>query len=199
MKPIASPVRHAFVGPGDALSPLLLNFVLEYAIRKVQVNQYGLILNATHQLLVHADDVNILYGSVQTIENNKEALVVASKEIVLEVNADRTKYKYIVMPRDQNAGRSQDIKIDNSSFESVEELKYLGIILTNQNCIQEQSVSRLKSGNACYHSVQNLLSSSLLPKNLKINIYRIVILSVVVYGCETWSLTPKKERRFNNL
>ena len=173
--------------PGYDLSPLLFNFVLEYAIRKVQVNQYGLILNATYQLLVHADDVNILYGSVQTIENNKEALVVASKEIVLEVNADRT--KYIVMPRGQNAGRSQDIKTDNSSFEKVEELKYLGIVLTNQNCIQEETESRLKSGNACYHSVQNLLSSSLLSKNLKINIYITVILSVVVYGCETWSLT----------
>jgi len=119
----------------------------------------------THQLLVHAGDVNILYGSVQTIENNKEALVVASKKTVLEVNADRT--KYMVMPRDQNAGRSQDIKIDNSSFERVEELKYLGISLTNQNCIQEDIKRKLKSGN----SVQNLLSSSLLSKNLKINIY----------------------------
>jgi hypothetical protein len=100
---------------GDALSPFLFNFFLEYAIRKVQVNLYGLILNGTHQLLVHADDVNILYGSVQTTENNKEALVVARKEIVLEVNADRTKYR--IMPRDQNAGRSQDINIDNSCFE----------------------------------------------------------------------------------
>jgi hypothetical protein len=116
---------------GNALSPLLFNFILEYAIRKAKVNQYGLILNVTLQLLVHADD-NILYGSVQTIENNKEALVVASKEIVLEDNADRT--KYMVMPREQNAGRSQDIKIDNSSFERMEELKYLGLILTNQNC-----------------------------------------------------------------
>jgi hypothetical protein len=148
-----------------------------------------------HQLLVLADDVNILLGNVQTIENNKAALVVASKETVLEVNADRT--KYMVMPGDQNAGRSQNIKTDNSSTERVKELKYLGLILTYQNCIQEETDSRLKSRNVCYHSVQNLLSSSLLSKNLNINIYRTINFPVVVYGCETWSLTLKKKRRFN--
>jgi hypothetical protein len=68
-------------------------------------------------------------------------------------------------------------------------------MLTDQNSIQEEIESRLKLGNACYHSVQNLLSSRLLPKNLKIKIYRTIILSVVLYGCETWSLTLKEERR----
>jgi hypothetical protein len=85
---------------------------------------------------------------------------VASKETGLEVNADRT--TYMVISRDQTAGRSQSMKIDNSSFERVEEFKYLGTTLTNQHSIQEENESRLKSGNACYHSVQNLLSSSLL-------------------------------------
>ena len=71
----------------------------------------------------------------------------------------------------------------------MEEFKCMGTTLTNQNYIQEKIKSRLKSGNACYHSVQNLLSSSLLSKNLKIKIYRTLILSVVVYGHEIWSLT----------
>jgi len=99
------------------------------------------------------------------------------------------------MSRDQNAGRTHSMKADNSSFERVEEFKYLGTILTNKNSIQEEIKSRLKSGNACYHSVQNLLSSSLLSKNLKIKIYRTIILPVVLYGWETWSLTFKEERR----
>jgi len=67
--------------------------------------------------------------------------------------------------------------------------------LTNQNSIQEEIKRRLKSWNACYYSVQNLLSSSMLSKNLEIKIYRTVILPVVLYGCETWSLTLREERR----
>ena len=81
------------------------------------------------------------------------------------------------------------------SIERVEEFKYLGTTLTNQNSVQEEIKSRLKLGNACYHSVQNLLSSGLLYKNLNINIYRTIILPVVLYGCETWSLTLREEHR----
>ena len=95
----------------------------------------------------------------------------------------------MVLSRDQNAVQSHSIKIGNSSFERLEEFKYLGTTLTNQNYIQEEIKGRLKSGNACYHSVLNLLSSGLLSKNLKIKIYRTKIFPVVLYGCETWSLT----------
>ena len=119
--------------------------------------------------------------------------MLASKEKDLEVNADKT--KYVVMSRDQNARRSHNIKIDSSSFERVEEFKYLGTLLTDQNSVQEEIKSRLKSGNACYHSVQNLLSSSFLSKNLKIKIFRTIILPVMLYGCETWSLTLREEYR----
>ena len=71
------------------------------------------------------------------------------------------------MSRDQNAERSHNIKIDNNSFERVDEFRYLGTNLTDQNSVQEEIKSRLKSGNACYHSVQNLLSSSFLSKKFK--------------------------------
>jgi hypothetical protein len=91
----------------------------------------------------------------------------------------------MVKSRDRNAGRDDSVKNDNSSIERVEEFKYLGTALTDQNSIQEEIKSRLKLGNACYHSVQNLLSSRLLPKSLKIKIYRSIILPVVLYGCET--------------
>jgi hypothetical protein len=77
---------------GYALTPLLFNFPLEHSIRRVQVNQDGLKLNGTHQLLVYADAINILGGSLHTIKKNTEAFVVANKEIGLEVNADKTKY-----------------------------------------------------------------------------------------------------------
>jgi len=77
----------------------------------------------------------------------------------------------------------------------VEESIYLGTNLRNQNSIQEEFKNILKSRNACFHCVQDLLSSSLLSKNLKIKIYRTIILPVVLFGCETWSLTLREERR----
>ena len=77
----------------------------------------------------------------------------------------------------------------------MEEFKYLGTTLRNQNSIPEEIKSRLKSGNACCHSVQNRLSSRLLSKNLKIKIYRTIILPVVLYGYEAWSLTLREERK----
>ena len=77
----------------------------------------------------------------------------------------------------------------------MEEFKYLGTTLTNQNSIEEEIKRRLKAGNACYHSVQNLLYSSLLSKNLNFKIYRTIILPIVLYGCETWLLTLREERR----
>ena len=98
-------------------------------------------LNGTHRLLVYADDVNIFGGSVHTIKKTTDALVVSSKENGLEVNVDIT--KYIVMSREKTAGRINRIKSDYISFERVEELKYLGTNLMNQNSIQEEFKSRL--------------------------------------------------------
>jgi hypothetical protein len=97
---------------------MLFNFALEYAIRRVQVNQDGFKLSGTHQLLAYADDVNILGGSIHTLKENAEALVAAARETGLELSADKT--KYIVMSRDKNAGRIQSVRIDNSTFERVE-------------------------------------------------------------------------------
>ena len=101
----------------------------------------------------------------------------------------------MVMSRGQNAGQNHSVRIDNSTFERVEEFQYLGTTLTIQTYIREEIKSRLRSGNACYHSVQNLLSSRLLSKKLKIKIYITIILPVVLYGCEAWSLTLREERK----
>ena len=91
------PIRNG-LKRGDALSPFLFNFALEYVIRRVQVNQGGLKLNGTSQFLVYADDVNVLDGSIHTVKENMESLLVGSKGTGLEVNADKT--RYMVMSRD---------------------------------------------------------------------------------------------------
>jgi hypothetical protein len=99
----------------------------------------------------------------------------------------------MLLPLHQRAGQNHDIKIANRCFENMAQFKYLGMTVTNQNLIQEEIKRRLNSGNACYHSIQNLLPSHLLSKNIKIRIFRTIILPVVLYGCETWSLTLREE------
>jgi hypothetical protein len=149
----------------------------------VQENQVGIKMNGTHQLLDYADDVNLLGDNIDTIKKNTEVLIDASKEVGPEINVEKT--KYILLSGQQNVGQNRDIKLANRSFENVSHFKYLGTTVTNQNLIQEEVKRRLNSGNACYHSIQNILSLRLLSKNLKIRIYKTIILPVVLYGCET--------------
>jgi hypothetical protein len=96
---------------GDALSPLLFNFSLEYAIMKVQENQVGLKLIGTCQLLARADNVNLLGDNIDTIKKNTGTLIYASKEVCLEINVEKS--KYMLLSRHQNAGQNWDIKIAN--------------------------------------------------------------------------------------
>jgi hypothetical protein len=130
----------------------------------------GLKLNGTHQLLAYTDDVNLLEDNTDIVKKNTETLIDASKKAGLEINVVKTKYMLF---------------------------EYLGTTVTNQNLIQEEIKRRLNSGNGCYHSVQNLLSSRLLSKNVNIKMYMIIILLLVLYGCEISSLTLREEHRLS--
>jgi hypothetical protein len=102
------------------------------------------------------------------------------------------KPKYMLTSHHQNAGQNHDIKIANSSVKNMAKFKYLGTTVTNQNLIHEELKSIVISDNASYHAGQNLLSSHLLSKNIKIKIHKIIII-IALYGCETWSLALTEE------
>jgi hypothetical protein len=143
--------------------------------------------------LAYADDVVIVGETIDTIQKNIKSLLNASKEVGNGMNSEKT--KYMLTSRCQKAGQRQSINIANRSFKHVAKLKYLGTTLTDQNCTQEEIKCRLNTVNASCHSVQSLLSSRLLYRNVKVKIYKTIILPVVLYGCETWSLTPREEHR----
>jgi hypothetical protein len=143
--------------------------------------------------LAYADDVSIVGENIDTIKKHTEILSDASKKTGLEVNPEKT--KYMLMSCSQKVGQKHGIKIANRSFEDVAKFRHFRTTLTDQNYMHEEIKSGLNSGNTCYHSVQSLLSSRLLSRNLKVKIYETIILPVILYGCETWSLTSREEHR----
>jgi hypothetical protein len=140
---------------GDALSALPFNFASEYTIRKVQETQVGLKLNGTHQLLTYADNVNLLGGNIDTVKKSTETLI----EFDLEINVEKA--KYMLLSRHHNLCQNWVIKI---SFENELQFKYLRTTVANQNLFHEEIKRTSNSDNACYHSVQNLLSFFLSSK-----------------------------------
>jgi site-specific DNA-adenine methylase len=95
----------------------------------------GLKLNGTHQLLIYADDVNLLVDNINTIKKNKAALTDASMGVDLVVNTEKTKYMWL--SRHQNAGQNHYVKVANRSLKYLKEFEYLGTTVTNQNLIHE--------------------------------------------------------------
>jgi hypothetical protein len=131
-------------------------------------------LNGTHQLLAYADDVSPQGDNIDSTKINIETFFDAIKEVGLEISVEKTIYKLLACH--QCASQNCVVEVSNRLSENVSQFQYLGIRVTNENFIQEQIKGILNSGNICYHSFKNLLSSCLLSKNAKIRIYRTIIL-----------------------
>ena len=113
----------------------------------LQENRIGLELNGKHQLLVYADDVNMLGQNLQTVRENAEIFIKTSKDIGLEINFENT--KYMIISRHENVIQNQNIVIDNLSFENLKKFRYLGVTVINTNDIREEIKCRINMGNAC--------------------------------------------------
>ncbi|PSN49532.1 hypothetical protein C0J52_04975 [Blattella germanica] len=183
---------HNGLKQGDALSLLLFNFVLEHPIKSLE-NKEGIQLNGIHKLLVYADDIVLLGDSEEILMDNMHILRSSTRKLGLEVNVNKT--KYMVTRRNASCKANGQLMTNEGNFEEVAEFKYLGALITNRNEKQKEIKHRLNSGNACYYALQQLLSSQLLSKNIKLKIYKTVILPVILYGCETWTLTLREEKR----
>jgi hypothetical protein len=146
---------------GAAFITKAFNSALEYAIRKVPENQLGLKLNGTYKLLLYADQANLFRCNVNIIKKRREAVIDASKEVGLEVNAEKT--MHMLLSCQQNAGQNQ-----SRCFENLTEIKYFRTAVKNHNFIHRGNKKHMKLCNACYHSVQTFLSSNLLYKTIKL-------------------------------
>jgi hypothetical protein len=157
---------------GYALTTLLFNFAVEYAIRMIQKNQVEVKLSGTHQLLFCADDVNLLGNNVGTMKKNTQGLIDTNEKVGMEVNAEKN--KYMLLSHYQNAGQNHNMMIAKRSLKMCHSSN-IWDWLKSQNLIHEEMKRRFNSGNACYHSIQNSFFSHLL---IKIRIYKTIILPV---------------------
>ena len=156
---------------GDALSALLLNFSLEYAIRKLQETNLRLDMKDNHQVLAYSDDVNSITDYMRTVE--RYALLNDCKVIGLAVNTRKS--KYMEEGRHRGLVANEHITGGRNSYEKLKTFKYLGSLLTDQNSIRLEMKCRLKAGYLCYYLVQAPLSSRLQSRKLKIKIGKTVI------------------------
>jgi hypothetical protein len=170
----------------------LLNTALEKARREANLDIRGTILHKSMQILACADGVIVArYENAVKVAFNR--LEKASQKVGLMIDYDKTKY----METTCKPNKEKYIRTNNSDIERVNQFKYLGSIITNDNNISSEISHRINMGNKCYYELRNVLRSRLLKEDTKCKIYRTLIRPVVLYGCESWTLTKKEEEELN--
>ena len=180
---------------GDRLSTILFNLALEKVIRAMSINWKGTIFTSSKQLTAFADDVDLLGRGTLAVKESFVEMQTAGKEIGLVVNEDKT--KYLTLDRQQGSRIGQNITMNEFNFEVVQSFKYLGSIINVSNDIEEEIQIRTSQGNKCFYALRHLFKSSLLSRSTKFRLYRTMVRPIVMYGCETWTLTNRLENTLN--
>jgi sorting nexin-29 len=178
---------------GDALSCMLFNIALEKAVREAKLDIRGTILHKSVQILAYVDDVVVVARDENEVKDAFNRLEMAAQKIGLMINYDKTKY----METTCKPNKEKYIRINNRDIERVNQFKYLGSIITNNNNISSEINRRIDMGNTCYYGLRNILRSRLLKEDTKCKIYKTLIRRVVLYGCESWTLTKEEEEKLN--
>lgn len=185
---------HRGLRQGDALACLLFNVALEKVVRDAGLDNRGTIYNKSIQTLAYADDIDLV---ARTIRKTKEAftsLSNAAEDMGLRVNEEKTKIMTST-PDNNNRARNigQNITIGDHNFEVVTNFTYLGSLVNSENIISEEIKRRIMLANKCYFGLSKHLRSRSLTWKTKIMIYKTLILPVLTYGSETWTLSKSDE------
>ena len=179
---------------GDILSTQLFNLVLEFVIRKIDINKGGTIFNRLLHLLGYADDVDILSRNLTELKEAFKTFEVESKKVGLIVNEDKT--KYMINTRNKVRFRHLDhLEIGNYQFERVSQFKYLGTVIDENSDGSVEIKARIAAGNRCFYSLLGVFKSAVVSRHTKKAIYRTIVRPVVLYGAESWCLTARETER----
>lgn len=179
---------------GDALSPVLFNLALEHIIRKVLLIDGGVELNGKHKIVGYADDLAILGQSEREVVKMTEKLEEEGKGVGLRISHEKTEYLHMKRYKDRSTKR-KDLHVNGITYKGVDKFKYLGCTITDTNRREDEIDIRIVNALRCTAALHKVLVSKLLSRSTKIRIYKTVIRPILMYGCETWTLTLKEENK----
>lgn len=180
------------VRQGDALACLLFNIALDKVVREAQLNNRGTIFNKSTQILAYADDVDIITRTIRQAKETFTTFEAAANNMGLHVNEQKT--KFMAATKNQRVRDiGQNITINDHNFEGVREFEYLGATITVDNNNSAEIRRRIMLANRCYFGLSKYLRNRNLSRITKIRLYRTLIIPVLMYGSETWTLTKRDE------
>ena len=182
------------VKQGDGLSCDLFNLCLEYVIRKAGIETEGTIFNKSLQSLGFADDIDLVSRHFKNLVEALKKLVTSAEKVGLFLNEDKTKYMY--SSRDKHP-TGHNVNFGRFNFECVREFVYLGTQVNNNNNTGEEITRRINLANRCLFGLGSILRSKLLSRNTKLLIYKTLVLPVLMYGSEAWTLNNDEQQKLS--